>query len=370
MKSTIGTMAAILAVATVAGAQEKKSWTDTIALKGDFRYRIESIDEEGKDQRDRHRIRLRVGASAEVNDEVKTFLRLATGDGDPVSTNQTLGDGFSKKDIHLDLAYAEWKPAVTPGLVLLGGKVENPFIAVADLVWDSDLTPEGVAATYKAGEGGQVMAGAGYFWVEERSSGDDTMLYGGQVAAKVGVGKGATLLAGASYYLYDQVKGQELFVDPEKSFGNTTETIDVGTAEEPEEMLVYAEDFAEVEGFVQLDFDLGVPVAVYGQYVVNQDASAYDTGYLGGFTVGKAKDPGSFEFGYNYRELEANAVLGAFADSDSSGGGTDGRGHKVMAKYQFFKSWQCAATYYMDEKGISKTAKDYNRLQVDLMAKF
>ena len=51
---------------------------------------------------------------------------------------------------------------------------------------------------------------------------------------------------------------------------------------------------------------------------------------MAGATLGKAKDKGSWQFDYNYRDLEADAVVGAFSDSDFAGGGTGAEGHKLQ----------------------------------------
>jgi hypothetical protein len=62
-----------------------------------------------------------------------------------------------------------------------------------------------------------------------------------------------------------------------------------------------------------------------------------------GMTLGKAKAAGSFQFDYNYRSVEADAVIDAFTDSDSFGGGSNGKGRKLQAKYQMAKNWQAQA---------------------------
>jgi len=62
--------------------------------------------------------------------------------------------------------------------------------------------------------------------------------------------------------------------------------------------------------------------------------------------VNKAKKPGSWNFRYNYREIEADAVLGTFSDSDFIGGGTDGKGHELNFGYQIGKGSKLAASYF------------------------
>ena len=102
--ATLG-IVAIVSAASTGLAEEKAVWSDRISLKGDLRLRHEIIDEDAKDTRNRTRLRARLSLQGTVNDEVDVHLRLASGSDDPVSTNQSLDDGFSSKDINLDLAY-------------------------------------------------------------------------------------------------------------------------------------------------------------------------------------------------------------------------------------------------------------------------
>ncbi len=383
MKKLMMALAAGSMMLTHAQAQETKapaSWADTLVFKGDLRYRYESIEEEGKVDRTRNRIRARLGAEAKPSDEVTVGLRLSTAqDNDPVSSNQTLGEGFSRKDIFLDLAYLDYHPAAVKGLSLIGGKMENPFARVSDLVWDGDLNPEGLAAKYTVGSDGlDVFANAGYFWVEERSADeDDALLLGGQLGVKAKNDNFNGLLA-AGYYTYDNLKGYPV-IDvtaseraKAKSYGNSTEKV-TETDEAGEEVvtdLLYGTGFDIAELIGEIGFDVGVPVSVYGSYAVNQDADDDDTAYLGGLRLGKTKAPGSFDFDYNYRELESNSVLGAFSDSDFIGGGTNGKGHKFALGVQLTKVLKGTVTYFMNEKGLTGDSKDYDRLQVDVAAKF
>ena len=80
------------------------SWAERMRWRGDFRYRYENIKVEGRDSRNRQRIRARMDLAADVSETVQIGLGLASGDEDPVSSNQTLGGGGSTKDLRLDLA--------------------------------------------------------------------------------------------------------------------------------------------------------------------------------------------------------------------------------------------------------------------------
>lgn len=352
---------------------ETLKWMEKIKLYGDFRYRYELIDEEGSDNRNRNRIRARVGLTAKVNEDIDLGFRLATSEmwgddessGDPVSTNQTLDDAFSKKAIWLDLAYFAWHPSSIPGLNVVGGKMENPFYRVGgnQLIWDGDLTPEGIAVQYTRPitESDEVFFNGGGFYVDEVKSGADTSLWGVQGGLKHTFADKSYLLGGASLYCFGNIQGHDAFVTvdgSDKFFGNSNSGG------------LYSSDYDLMELFGEYGFALGQrPAAVYADYVKNTvAASSQDTGWLVGGKYGKCKDPGSWELSYDYRDVEADAVVGAFSDSDFIGGGTNGKGHRIGAVYQLAKNTQAGLSYFLNEKGAD--SHDYNRLQLDLMFKF
>jgi TolA-binding protein len=101
---------------------ESMKWVENIKISGDFRYRHESIDAEDLHDwatgHNRHRIRARLGIDAKVNDEFDLGFRIASGSGDPASTNQTLADSFSSKELWLDLAYFNYHPLAIDALTL------------------------------------------------------------------------------------------------------------------------------------------------------------------------------------------------------------------------------------------------------------
>ncbi|MFA7486309.1 MAG: putative porin, partial [Phycisphaerae bacterium] len=163
---------------------DSMKWVENIKWSGDLRYRHEQFDntDAGNEKRRRDRIRARLRLDAKVNDEWDAIFRLATGSSDsPTSTNQTLGDsgsdGFSSKQIWLDWAYASWRPKSIAGLNVLMGKMGNPFYAVGknQLIWDSDVSPEGIAAKYSFDltEKDKVTITAGGFWLAERNNAAD-----------------------------------------------------------------------------------------------------------------------------------------------------------------------------------------------------
>jgi len=381
--ATIGISGLAQTSAPPAAASAPKTWADKLTFKGDLRYRYESIQDDSKLDdggdtytRQRNRIRARLGAEAKIDDQMKAGLELSTGQSDPVSGNQSLGDGFGKKEFRLNLAYADYNllrdgPHAAHAI---GGKMKNPFITLPDdLVWDGDLTPEGLAFKGKL-DGGFVtlLANGGYLWVQERSAEDDAMLYAGQAAAEFQLKPELGLTLGAAYYGFEHFKGYDV-IDWEKknnAYGNSTVA---GSVSGGATNKAWASDFAPLVFFARLDARaFGQPIALFTQQLSNDDADSLGDGHLYGFSLGKAKNPRTWEVGYSYAELEKDATPGLMTDSDRWGGGSDGKGHRVYGKVQVLSYLQAGVTYLMGEKAISDSAKtkDYDRLQVDLVASF
>ncbi|MCB2231709.1 putative porin [bacterium] len=361
----------IAGVCLAAGNAHAANWWETIKFKGDLRYRHEMLDTDDSDARHRHRIRARLGVSGEVSEFTKVGFQLASGSSDPVSTNQTLDDAFSTKSIGIDLAYFETKHPRLPGVTLTAGKFHNPFFkpGSSELLWDSDMNPEGATLDWTRDfENISVtLIGAG-LWIDERSSGDDSWMGAGEGVLRFHLPeKKGSIAVGGGYYNYVNIMGYEPFYD-EDSFGNTTAEFVNGD----DTTMGYATEFELIEGFVEFNHQLGeYPLTIMGDFVSNTAADSLNTGWLIGFALGKAKDPGSWEVRYNYRRIEADAVFGLFADSDFRGGGSDARGHELGGALQLAKNTTFGVTYFINEIGLEMDSpSDFNRLQVDLQLKF
>lgn len=336
--------------------KQSESWADRITFSGDIRDRFEYIDERGREVRTRNRIRFRLGATATVNDDLSVGFRLASGGDDPTSTNQTLDDGFSTKDIRLDLAYFDYK--LNDELTLTGGKMKNPFYipGKTPALWDGDLNPEGFALAYEQGDWQGAFGG---FAVEERGSADDTLLFGGQLVKSTDLA-GGTLVAGLGYYDYQELQGATPIFD-----GNAR-----GNSLDANGRLAY--DFNIVEGLLEYQTKLAsTPFNLFASFYQNTEAGDLDTGYVVGFGLGKVKDAGSWSLGYSYLDLEADSVYALFNDSDFAGGQTDSKGHILKAGYGLANNMSLGMTYISSEQDQSQaTQTDYDRLQMDLQIKF
>ena len=101
-------------------------------------------------ERNRNRLRARIGTDIMLGDGFNAGLRLATGDSNsPTSTNQTLGGSggnFSKYAIWLDRAFISYDAGPGDGqeLTFLLGRFDNPFFST-EIQWDDDLGFDGLA---------------------------------------------------------------------------------------------------------------------------------------------------------------------------------------------------------------------------------
>lgn len=121
-----------------------------ISFSGDVRLRMEPTWGGPSDQsldRARARVRARFNAIANLGEQFRAGLTLASGDiNDPTTTNQTLTDFYTRKAIALDQAFVEFTPKDFKALTLTGGKFRYPWYNT-ELTWDKDLNPEGAAET-------------------------------------------------------------------------------------------------------------------------------------------------------------------------------------------------------------------------------
>jgi len=360
------------AVVEVKTVKESAAWAESIKLNGDFRYRYQNddVDRSGTSTRSRNRVRARPAIEAQLPENVTVGIGLATGSDDPVSTNQTLGGGGSSKGINLDLAYFSWGTPVE-GLTVTGGKFKNEFVRAGGngLLWDSDWRPEGVQMQYA---NGRVFGNALGSWLEaDSSSGSGSeFAWGIQGGVKTEI-NGASVTAGASYFDIG-AQGESCLFESDDCFGNTA-VADPGNPGD----LLYAFDFTLFEGFVEVAADvMGMPSQFFLDYVVNSDAGSEDTGFAIGARLGKAKKQGSWQASYTYQEIEADAVLGLFADSDFGGGGTDSKGHKFGAAYALSDAAKFKLTYFMTERqdtnGLENGGEkfDIDTLQADFEFKY
>jgi hypothetical protein len=112
-------------------------------LSADVRVRGESFMQQGTQDRNRARIRVRLGLDGQLNQDFIGGIALATGSmGDPTTTNETLTNTFDRKTIALDRGYITYNPVAHSWLSLTGGKFAYLWQRTS-VTGDPDLNPEG-----------------------------------------------------------------------------------------------------------------------------------------------------------------------------------------------------------------------------------
>ena len=397
-------------------------WTKRIRVGGDFRLRYEgdffssgnglfanpasptqllnsTID------RNMLRIRARLAITARVNDEVEVGFGLATGTTtNPVSTNATLGDSLNKKNFLLDTAYVKWDPYTT--LTLWGGRFANPWFG-SDLVWDQDINFDGVAFSYKPKLSStlSMFLTAGAFGIQEvEFSSHDKWLYAGQLGLQYRDDKMLTATVAAAIYDFKNTAGEvntggidvstgkpislgdKDWTAPQfQQKGNTLINIDP-TGLQSNAKMAYAARFRELNIGTSINIGYWDPlrVVLMGDYVNNfgydsasvnaltgHEVKKETVGYQFGVTVGypSTRERGQWKLLANYKHLESDAVIDAFADSDFHLGGTNAKGWTAGGDLGIGKNtW--VSTRWSTTNEISGPPLAVDVLQLNLNARF
>jgi hypothetical protein len=389
------------------GKLKGADWASRIKFKGDFRAREEYIAkqfvagsrptatapstlnvEDAPDQW-RTRFRFRLGAEAQVTDHAKVVFRLASGDGDPRSTNQTYTNESSAKGIFVDQAYADWN--FMDGADLILGKQPYPFWRPAySLFWDNDVNPEAFAVTYNRG----MFFGSGYAWLVQENYNNnsnlanvDPTIFGVQAGLKFPLLGGETKVA-AQYYTLTNGKGNAPFYNG-NAFGNTTVARTFVGATTATNVLAYDYEILELSGEMGMTV-ANLPFSFWADWSQNMAADVeYETAWAVGASLGKASNARTWEAAVLYESMDKDAMFAQFIDSDFAGGITDADGWVLRAGYAPVKNVVVNATYFLNTTnkdvyavsgnlasgpyaGPYAVGKDmnYDRFQLDVNYKF
>lgn len=369
-------------------------WLNAITPFGDVRAREEGFYEDGSTARNRFRVRARIGLTANVSDQAAATVRLATGDpNDPISTNQSFQNLFTRKSINLDQAYLTLKPGKTfhvePGwFTVNAGKFGVNAYRTSELVWDDDLSPEGFTETVNLVEHREgVLRGLkvnAFQWVlTDVSDGSDPWMGGGQVVTDVALGTFANWTFSFADYHYDNLNQVartflSAWKDPSKKgdpfVANTSQNaalansnsvvFSAADANRNKRILSYKYGFNIINVATELNapdpFGLGVPAGIFGDLAYNTQADSMNVGFYAGVGIGKAgkdwyhnglKNPGDWGASYIFARVEKDAVLSLFSYSDidyvqpkaTQKGSTNVMAHIIRLDYVLLPNLQLTA---------------------------
>jgi hypothetical protein len=368
------------------------------------------------EDRNRWRVRARLGMDAKVADQLKFGARLTTGNQrDPVSTNQTLGSYGQNYQVVLDqlfLQYDDLNLDSYPWLTVWGGRIPNPWNST-DLVWDEDLNFDGIAATFRhnlAGSGNllemqdrssTLFVTLGAFPLQEEEvelSSRDKWLLGGQIGHEKVFENQSKTTVSLAYYNYLNITGRRngldsVLQDPSApeflQKGNTL--FDIRNDTDPDSnRFALASDYDLLNLTAEVDFAQLAPihVIVTGDLVKNlgydEDEVRKRTGGAAtqairdrtwGFHLGvtagwpQVVKWGDWQVFGAYKYIQRDAVLDAFTDSDFHLGGTDAEGFILGAKFGLTQNTWLRARW-LSADPIDGPPLGIDTLQVDLNAKF
>src|SRR5437660_1479852 len=160
-------------------------------LSGDVRVRGESFMQKTTQDRNRARVRVRIGIEGQLNQDFTGSVAIATGaQGDPTTTNETLTNAFDRKTIALDKGYITYNPVAHSWLSLSGGKF--PYLwQRTSVTGDPDLNPEGFDQKVSFNRKGFLQnftVQALELLYNESSTAQDSYVLGAQAQAKIKAG--------------------------------------------------------------------------------------------------------------------------------------------------------------------------------------
>ena len=329
--------------------------TSRLKIGGDFRFRHQ-VDERGDnssasaedpEQRNRTRVRFRLGTDFTLTDSWTILAGLATGNADGRSTNQTYaseGYVFSTPDIRLDYAYAQgqWQPSEGTTTRLLIGQQKHPYLT-SWVHWDTDLRPAGVTGQV---ESNGFFATAGWYTLAASDAWEqsDAMLlaghagYGGQFDC--GDGKGDYKVA-LAYYGFNDVtttSGDPALQAAALAGGVNNDEYAFQVVDLYGEVGVKPKDLPEAKLYANVWQNLSADgsASQVSTGAPALDPSDNDLGYV----LGVDGKYGKFSLGYAYAHVEADSTFGKIVDADfaTAVGDTNTEGHILRAGYEVTKS--------------------------------
>jgi multidrug efflux pump subunit AcrA (membrane-fusion protein) len=339
-------------------------------LSGDIRMRGENSTQAGTQDRNRARVRIRLGIDGQLNEDFVGSIALATGSiGDPTTTNETLTNAFDRKTIALDRGYITYSPVAHAWLALTGGKF--PYLwQRTSVTGDPDLNPEGFDQKVSFNHNGFLQnftVQALELLYNESSTGQDSYVLGAQAQAKLKAGpwtatasvlnqhwnRPDALLQATAFEVAATTTGSSTagpFPVPGEgqgcsTNGNLPKFAPCALAPNGMTNATFIDAAGKVHfysGFDLLDFIVNnqiqtgaskFPINLVAEYEQNLDAAAHplsaaannpvltnlssqNKAYSGDFSVGRTVNKNDLMFGYAWLRQEQDAVLASIAESD------------------------------------------------------
>ena len=352
----------------------------------------------------RERIRLRLGFDEHVTEGVSVGLQFGFDNQNfAASTNETLGSYGQNYNFAVYQAYLRYdakSDSNLPWMTLEGGRFTNPFYSTA-LLWYPDLNFDGTYGTWRLGLGGSgatprnIFFTAGAFPLQVvQPAYQNKWLLASQLGLDWPWQDGGRARIAATYYYYDHITGVRNSVDSTltnytapvlEQKGNTMFDISNNPTDPTVNLFALAAEYHEANVTAGLEFPMaGHKVALTADYVNNigynqnqifertgLNVPKRGVGYLaevafGSPITGPAR---SWRASVQYRYLQRDAVVDAFADQDFHYGGTDAKGYILRGDWWFLDRTSLSVRYF-SANAIDNPPLGIDMIFVDVNASF
>ena len=402
---TVDAVKAVEAVdaAPIAEAAPKQAAEDAVAkqvekltktfgnlkISADMRFRYEGFTNQGFDgvadvaPRHRYRVRARAGLSGKINDHFDWGIRVATGGfNDPVSTNATLTDFFTRKPFGIDRAFVHFTTATDPvNFDVYGGKFDYTWKRTP-LTFDNDLQPEGLSERLRFDLGDDtplrgITLTAWQLPFRERGVGADAYIYGGQVLTDWTWSENWSSSISAAYHDYEQANQIPPFTNVAPTLinagleGGTTNTVVINPVTKLPEFRSKFRILNVLTEHTYRGLHARFPVTLVLDFIHN--TSAFNGERDGGVAilqVGRRREEGDLFFEYAYWRVEREAYPSVFMESDVIP--TNSENHWIQGSYMLDPKVEFAVKYFFEQRlrTDSPINRWLNRYQVDVIYSF
>jgi hypothetical protein len=345
-----------------------------LTIYGDLRARYEwdwdSKNSAGvpREDRDRARIRARIGATYKLGSAWSLGARLRTGDKrsqqSPHLTIHASDDSTNDFEVQADKYFLQYKK---DAFTAWGGRNGSPFWHPDELFIDEDVTPTGIAGSYDAKFGaGTLTTTVAGLYLPDGAVDLNGSLVGGQLKYTAPLKPGSFTLAGGLYqfngkdgakYLLDRNGARDYLI------GVLAGQLVIPVTERLP--LTFSGDlFNNFEDYSAAD-------------VLPKSASHVDdtTGFVFSVGLGQLKKAGDWQIAYYYANMETFAVNASYSQDDWARWGngpqsqvTDFKGSEIRGGYAFTPNLNLQfRAFWVD---AITSVQDGKRFRIDLNWKF
>jgi hypothetical protein len=365
---------------------------------GDMRVRGESFFQPGAVDRNRGRLRARLGVEGLLNDDFTAGIFLATGSfGDPTTTNETFTNFFDRKTVGIDRGYITYNPVNHKWLSLTGGKFLYTWNRTP-VTFDSDLNPEGFSEKLSFDTKSPFLKNVTFTGIQmlfnEVSGGPDSFAAGGQASTKLSFmhdrvtmtpsftvlnwHKPDAILQASAFAVAATTTGSGTGVTPAVgpfpvpgegpgcSGGSGLPTVPPcvfapnrltnATVVDSKGVPHFVSRFLYADAILNTQIKTGIkklPINLVLEYEDNLNAESPAPGvdkqskaYGGDVSLGQTKEKNDFQFGYSFLRQEQDSVIASFNESDQRAP-TNILEHKPYVQWKLNKNVTAAYTLWI-----------------------